>query len=195
MSDELNDRLRAVERAIGDEFAAADQPSGCDVQRAEPTGRPELAARIETVETSLAELEGAVQALRGYGGSVRSVNERVERRADAALAAVDSLTDRVDSLEARDVHTLSSTVRETAEVDDSLGVGVDDSLGVGVDDSLGIGVDDTSGAGVADRVPGRPTRSNPELEWPTPSPPPHRAPAPDDDRERPGLVARLREVL
>ena len=65
--DSLERRLDAVERALADE---------------EPLER---ADRLDDLETRVAELEAAVQALRGYVGSVRAVNEDVERRADRAF--------------------------------------------------------------------------------------------------------------
>lgn len=65
--DSLERRLDAVERAL-----AADEPL-------------ERADRLDDLETRVAELEAAVQALRGYVGSVRAVNEDVERRADRAF--------------------------------------------------------------------------------------------------------------
>ena len=65
--DSLERRLDAVERALVD-----DEPL-------------ERADRLDDLETRVAELEAAVQALRGYVGSVRAVNEDVERRADRAF--------------------------------------------------------------------------------------------------------------
>lgn len=89
MTDELEARLRAVERALVD----GDPPSSLETA-------VELAARVEQAEDRLDDLaerqlatEAAVQALRGYVGQVRSVNRDVERRADAALAAVENAVD------------------------------------------------------------------------------------------------------
>lgn len=83
----LDERLRAVERALTD--------GDCDL--AEIENAADHHARIETlddrltaVEDRLADLEAATQALRGYVGNVRAVNREVERRADAALAAVEA---------------------------------------------------------------------------------------------------------
>jgi hypothetical protein len=45
------------------------------------------------IESRVAELEAAVEALRGYLGSVQAVNDDVERRADLALARTERLTD------------------------------------------------------------------------------------------------------
>ena len=59
-------------------------------------GPSELAAEIESLESRVAELEAATEALRGYAGSVRSVNRAVERRADRALATAEELRRRLD---------------------------------------------------------------------------------------------------
>ncbi len=111
MPDALDDRLRAVERALD---GSADRAATVTTTTDEPNtghqspphhgeredGRLDaLESRLDDAETTLAQLEAAVQALRGYAGKVRSVDERVEERADAALAAVESLEDRVDELE------------------------------------------------------------------------------------------------
>lgn len=89
----LERRLRAVERTLTD--------GDHDVTTLGDAA--ELADRVETLETDLAEardriveLEAATQAIRGYVGEVRSVNDDVERRADAALAAVDRLEDALE---------------------------------------------------------------------------------------------------
>lgn len=66
-------RLEAVERALAEE---------------EPISRID---RLDDLETRVAELEAAVQALRGYVGSVRAINEDVERRADRALRKAESI--------------------------------------------------------------------------------------------------------
>ncbi|KTG09718.1 hypothetical protein AUR64_08740 [Haloprofundus marisrubri] len=86
--DRLDTRLSAVERsATGDDSSVADLSDAA-----------ELDARLTAVEETdaefderLSELEAAVQALRGYVGGVRAVNRDVERRADAAIAAVESM--------------------------------------------------------------------------------------------------------
>jgi len=86
----LAERLRTVERAVTD--GTTEFP--------EVTELAELENRMDTVEGRLAdidertaELEAATQALRGYVGNIRSVNEDVEQRADAALAATDWRSD------------------------------------------------------------------------------------------------------
>ncbi|MCL9814805.1 DUF7310 family coiled-coil domain-containing protein [Natranaeroarchaeum aerophilus] len=89
--DTVDERLRAVERAISDGDAD-------NVALTDPDG--ELTERIETIEANVAELDAAVQAIRGYVGHIRSLDESVEQEADSALAAVDDLRERVDRLEA-----------------------------------------------------------------------------------------------
>jgi uncharacterized coiled-coil protein SlyX len=71
--ESLERRLDAVERALSED---------------ESVDRTDELAELES---RLAELEAAVKALRGYVGSVRSVNEDVERRADRALRKVQAL--------------------------------------------------------------------------------------------------------
>lgn len=95
-ADAIERRLRAVERALAD--ADADPTAG---------GRDEEVAsrladaeeRLDGFDERLAELDAAVQALRGYAGNVRAVNADVERRADAALATAERLESRVDDHE------------------------------------------------------------------------------------------------
>lgn len=92
--EHLERRLRAVERALD-----GDEHDGTALD-----GESDLAERVEELETDLdaateriAELEATTQALRGYVGNVRSVNEDVEQRAEAAVAAVDRLEERFDA--------------------------------------------------------------------------------------------------
>ena len=94
----LTERVRAVERAVTDGdhgFPAVDELSELN-ERIDA-----LEQRDESLDERTEELESATQALRGYVGNVRSVNERVEQRADAALAATDRLEQRLDASEAR----------------------------------------------------------------------------------------------
>lgn len=74
-------RVDALERAIAED---------------EPTERLDRVDRIEELETRIAELEAAVRALRGYVGSVRAVNEEIERRADRAIRRTEALERHVD---------------------------------------------------------------------------------------------------
>ena len=71
--ESLTRRLEALERAVSEE---------------EPLER---ADRLDELESRVAELEAAVQALRGYAGSVRAVNEEIELRADRALRKAEAV--------------------------------------------------------------------------------------------------------
>ena len=90
---DLDRRLRAVERALtdGDHDVAALEDTAAFANRLEAAE-----ARTADLEERTAELEAAVQAVRGYVGNVRSVNDEIESRADAALAAVDRIEARLD---------------------------------------------------------------------------------------------------
>ena len=93
MPDEetLDRRLRAVERSVTDGEHDVDdlRDVGALVERIES-----LESQVADAEDRIADLEAGTQALRGYVGNVRSVNQDVERRADAALAAVERLEDQ-----------------------------------------------------------------------------------------------------
>ncbi len=84
----LVDRLDAVERALTDgetDLAALED-------EADLTGRVDaLADRLDVVERRVADLEAATQAIRGYVGNVKAVDDEVERRADLALARVETV--------------------------------------------------------------------------------------------------------
>jgi len=97
MADDIAERLAAVERAVTE--ADADLPSLAD--DAEFAGRvDELEREVEELRDRVESLDAALQAVRGYVGSVRSVNEDVEARANAAVAGVEALEERVANLEA-----------------------------------------------------------------------------------------------
>jgi len=84
----LDERLRAVERALtGEDRDLTDLRTGAE----RDADFEALSDRVEEAEARLDDLDAAVQALRGYVGNVRAVNETVERRADAALAKAESL--------------------------------------------------------------------------------------------------------
>lgn len=71
--ESLEGRLDAVERALTED---------------ESLDRTD---RLDELETRVAELEAAVQALRGYVGSVRAINDEIETRADRALRKAEAL--------------------------------------------------------------------------------------------------------
>ncbi|WP_135827952.1 DUF7310 family coiled-coil domain-containing protein [Halorussus halobius] len=94
--DALADRLDAVERALTDEdLSVPDLGDAAELTREVES----LSARLDDIEDRLDDLDAATQALRGYVGNVRAVNDEVERRADAALAKAESLEADLDALE------------------------------------------------------------------------------------------------
>lgn len=98
MSDieRIDQRLSAVERAVVDGDIELEQLADL-ATLAEDLER--LENRLEAHERRIAELEGTVDAVSGFVGNVETVNEGVERQADAAIAAVDRLEYRIDELE------------------------------------------------------------------------------------------------
>ncbi|MCG1002190.1 MULTISPECIES: hypothetical protein [Halobacterium] len=88
--DDIDERLRAVERALTDGDAAVSDLSDAAA----------VHGRLDAVEADLADLherldalDATVQSLHGYVGDIEAVNERVQRRADAAREAVERLED------------------------------------------------------------------------------------------------------
>jgi len=93
----LAERVSTVERAVTDgecEFPDATELS--EIERRLATVEDRLDELTERVD----ELDAATQAVRGYVGNVRSVNEDVEQRADTALAATERLERRLDKVAA-----------------------------------------------------------------------------------------------
>lgn len=112
-TDAVEERLRAVERAVAEGDADADLT--------DPTG--ELESRIDDLEATTTELESGLQAVRGYVGQVKSVDDEIERRADAAAAAVDDAEERIAALERRlDAGTVDAGDADTG-AGDTGGVG------------------------------------------------------------------------
>lgn len=88
---DITERLRAVERALTDaDTEVADLSEAAAVHER----LDELAADVETLAERLDALDATVQSLHGYVGELEHVNDRVERRADAARAAVERLDDQ-----------------------------------------------------------------------------------------------------
>ncbi|MES3517787.1 MAG: hypothetical protein PPP58_09005 [Natronomonas sp.] len=81
-SESLRRRLDAIERAVGGDGSIEERTD-----------------RIDELEARVAELEAATQAIRGYVGTVKHVNEEIERRADLALRKVATLERHVDGSE------------------------------------------------------------------------------------------------
>jgi uncharacterized coiled-coil protein SlyX len=89
----LEERLDAVERALTDgEYGPADLSEAA----AREARLDDADARLDDLEERVAELEAATQALRGYVGTVRSVNREVEETAEAARATADRVERRLD---------------------------------------------------------------------------------------------------
>lgn len=86
----LERRLAAVERAV--DGVENDAPRAASP----PPDRESLEERLTTLEARVDELDAAVQSVRGFLGGVDAVNEEVESRADAAIAAVERLERRLD---------------------------------------------------------------------------------------------------
>ncbi len=168
---QLDERLRAVERALTgtdrDLTAIADAGEVTDCIE-------ELDERLSAVETQVTELEAAVQAIRGYVGSVRAVNREVEGRSDTALATARAVERRLE--ESRD--GVESPAIETPPSKDGAG-----SSSAG--DSTNDGHADGSSSGERDRTE-RPagtddpaSRSDPETADGNAT---DGAPTPDPDR-------------
>lgn len=88
--DDLAARLRAVERAVTDgDAAVVDLSDAAAVHDRLDDLERDVAALAERVDA----LDATVQSLHGYVGELEHVNERVERRADAARAAVERFED------------------------------------------------------------------------------------------------------
>lgn len=88
--DDLSARVRAVERALTDGDTIPDFADAADVERR----LDELECEMETLADRVDALDATVQSLHGYVGDLEHVNDRVERRADAARAAVERLEGR-----------------------------------------------------------------------------------------------------
>jgi hypothetical protein len=83
----LEERVATLERTITDGHADEGLPDTARVD----ARLDDLETSVEDIEDRIAELDAAVQALRGFAGGVRAVDETIERRADAAVARVDRL--------------------------------------------------------------------------------------------------------
>jgi hypothetical protein len=173
------------------------------------------AAAVVALEDRVAELEAAVQALRGYAGSVRAVNDRVEERADAAVATAEDCRERVAALERRVEGVNDGFGNARAEDGGPSGATRSEPSGAMRSEPSGAtrrragerrdrrSADrEAAGSAVVDSDASRTVdgaRDAPDgdaVPWPPAEP---RAPYgevdADDDREQPGLLARLRDAL
>lgn len=94
--EQLEQRVAAVENTVTDGNVDFEEVSEITelIQEVES-----MSDRLETLERRLVEIEGATQSLEGYLGNVRSVNQETEDRADAAIAAVDRLEQKIETFE------------------------------------------------------------------------------------------------
>lgn len=88
MDDALTERVEALERAVtdGEHDLSALTTEADALERLD-----RLEDRYDGLDERTAELEAATQALRGYVGNLRAVNEEVQNRADVALAKATAL--------------------------------------------------------------------------------------------------------
>lgn len=88
MDDSLEARIDALERTLmdGDQELADLTAAGDVLNQLEG-----LESTVSELEDRVAELEAATQAMRGYIGNVKSVNEEVEDTASLALSKVEAL--------------------------------------------------------------------------------------------------------
>lgn len=90
MAEDLEARLRAVERAL----VEGEPPASLATAGELATRLERVEARLDDLDERVLALEAATRALAGQVGSVTHVNRAVERRAEAALAAVEGLEAR-----------------------------------------------------------------------------------------------------
>jgi hypothetical protein len=119
--DPLEQRVAAVERALGETPTTQ-----------APTDHDDLRKRLADVEDDVAELEAAVQAVRGYVGGVKHVNDDVEQRADAALAKAEALehafeADRRDTTDRRGTNDPGDATDSSAGTDHGNSAGCSDA--------------------------------------------------------------------
>lgn len=89
--EDLQERISALERAVTDDDHDLSELGEAGEHAARLTA---LEEEVADIADSVAELDAATQALRGYVGNIKAVNRDVERRVDAALASAESEIDR-----------------------------------------------------------------------------------------------------
>lgn len=91
---EFEERLTAVERALTE----SDSPPAALADAADATDRlVACETRLDDVERQVADLEAAIQAVRGYVGECRREDGEAERTAAAALAVAERVERRLDA--------------------------------------------------------------------------------------------------
>ncbi|MFB6177872.1 MAG: hypothetical protein ABEI99_12170 [Halobaculum sp.] len=104
MSDPRDD---SADTPVGEQHSDRDGSTDC------------TAARLAELERRVTELEATTAALRGYVGGVRAVEGDVERRANAALAAVNRLEAETDGCPDETEIDDESPAREVESDDES----------------------------------------------------------------------------
>jgi len=170
----LSARLRTVEQAVTDGDCSF--PEATELSEIE-TRLGAVEDHLDDLEHRIDELDAATQALRGYVGNVRSVNEDVEQRADAALAATERLEARLDDTNPRQPSKEKGAQRPPGERRSS-GRTVENDTRPAKRDSLRERVDAS-----AERTMEAPMGLDDETET-----------EPDDDAES-GVLARVRRLL
>lgn len=193
---DLAERLAAVERAITDEGPVADLSTAAERDRRVE----DVTKRVEEIEARLDELEAATQALRGYVGSVRAVNEEVEQRADLALAIAER-TERnavTGDADVDDRHTATPSQATVGADDGDVAAAVgensrDVAATAATDAAAAANADDAAAADAAADAAGAGVDVGTDADHPAVA-----AAVPDgNDGGTPvdGLLARLRDVL
>ena len=136
MSTDLDDRVRALERAV---TARDDPPEPLpDVADVSATAA-DLEDRVGHLESRVQDLAARQQAVEAYVDRVEHVNESIERRADAALAAVDRLESARESDLPAEPSTEPAGSREYPESPSKMGSDAERSQARSVPDAASTG--------------------------------------------------------
>ena len=127
---DLEARLDAVERALTD---GETDLTGLEEVADHAAEIDRLDERIESLESTVADLDAAVQAVRGYAGNVRAVNRDVERRASAALAKAETLETAIEDGTGSDYDDPTDGRRQRRESTGETDADRDPATGTGTD--------------------------------------------------------------
>lgn len=95
MDDALEQRIEALERTVSDGEFDHDSSDYAEME----TRLSAVESQLDDIDTQIEDLEAATQALRGYVGNIRAVNDDVEQRANTALAKAESLEATLDEVD------------------------------------------------------------------------------------------------
>ena len=93
MTDDVTERLAAVERALTDDDTA---PADLSDPAAVESRLDALETRLDAFEERLADVEGDIAAVRGHVGAAERVDRETEQTAQRALATARELEARLD---------------------------------------------------------------------------------------------------